>query len=155
MLVEDCLSCNLLAGKLKAPGGVIYEDNYWIVEHSLSPILLRGYLIIKLKRHCEHLAELTPEEAIALGTVIQKTCFAISRVINPAKIHVSSWGEQVKHIHFHVIPRTSDLPVGVLKLLIYLRRKKLLNKLGLSKWVSEEEAAEVAAQLRQEFENGY
>ncbi len=51
MLVEDCLSCNLLAGKLKAPGGVIYEDNYWIVEHSLSPILLRGYLIIKLKRH--------------------------------------------------------------------------------------------------------
>jgi VIT1/CCC1 family predicted Fe2+/Mn2+ transporter len=47
------------------------------------------------------------------------------------------------------------LPVGILKLLIYLQRKKLLNKLGLSKWVSEEEAAEVAAQLRQEFENGY
>jgi diadenosine tetraphosphate (Ap4A) HIT family hydrolase len=78
MLVEDCLSCNLLTGKLKAPGGVIYEDNYWIVEHSISPVLLRGYLIIKLKRHCEHLAELTPEESLALGTVIQKTCLAIS-----------------------------------------------------------------------------
>ena len=59
MLIDKCLACSTLTGKLQAPGGVIYQDNYWVVEHSLSPVLLRGYLIIKLKRHCEHLAELT------------------------------------------------------------------------------------------------
>jgi diadenosine tetraphosphate (Ap4A) HIT family hydrolase len=152
VLVDGCLACNVLTGKIKAPGGTIYEDDYWIVEHSLSPVLLPGYLIIKLKRHCENLAELTPEEAIALGPIIQNTCLALSRVLKPAKIHVCSWGEQVKHIHFHVIPRTSDMPVGNLLLLIYMRIKKLLNQLGLSRWVSDEEAAAVAAKVRQELE---
>ncbi len=151
MLVDGCLACNVLAGKVKAPGGVIYADNYWVVEHSLSPVLLPGYLIIKLKRHCEHLAELTPEEAIALGTIIQNTCLALSLVVKPAKIHVCSWGEQVKHIHFHVIPRTSDMPVGNLKLLIYLRIKTLLNQLGLNQWISDAEAAGVAAKICQEM----
>ncbi len=151
MLIDKCLACSTLTGKLQAPGGVIYQDNYWVVEHSLSPVLLRGYLIIKLKRHCEHLAELTPEEASALGSIIQSTCLALSKVIKPDKIHVCSWGEEVKHIHFHVIPRTKDMPVGNLKLLIYLSMQKILNQLGLNKWVTDEEAAAVAAKIRQEI----
>ncbi|MBD2451277.1 HIT family protein [Nostoc sp. FACHB-152] len=155
MLLEGCLPCDVLKGKLNAPGGIIYQDDYWIVEHSLSPVLLRGYLIIKLKRHCEHLADLTPEEAISLGAVMQNTCLALSLVIKPAKIHVCSWGEQVKHIHFHVIPRTANMPVGNLKLLIYLRFKKIFNQIGLGRWVSDQEAAEVAAKIRQEMVTDY
>ncbi|WP_366145947.1 MULTISPECIES: HIT family protein [unclassified Nostoc] len=81
--------------------------------------------MIKLKRHCEHLAELISEEANALGRIIQNTCSALSQVIKPAKIHVCSWGEQVKHIHFHVIPRSSAMPVGNLKLLIISTIKKV------------------------------
>ncbi|MEH2183772.1 HIT family protein [Nostoc sp.] len=149
MLVDGCLACSVLTGKVQAPGGVIYEDNYWVVEHSLSPVLLPGYLIIKLKRHCENLAELTLEEASTLGSIIQNTCLALSQVVKPAKIHVCSWGEQVKHIHFHVIPRSSAMPVGNLKLLIYLQIKKLLNQLGLGKWVSDAETAEISQKLKQ------
>ncbi|MBW4425666.1 MAG: HIT family protein [Nostoc desertorum CM1-VF14] len=149
MLVDGCLACSVLAGKIQAPGGVIYEDNYWVVEHSLNPVLLPGYLIIKLKRHCKHLAQLTPEEASALGGIIQNTCSALSQVVKPAKIHVCSWGEQVKHIHFHIIPRSSTMPIGNLKLLIYLRIKNLLNQLGLGKWVSDAEAAEISQKLKQ------
>ncbi|MCX7594519.1 MAG: hypothetical protein N2235_12290 [Fischerella sp.] len=78
MLKEECLACSVLAGKLQAPGDTIYEDDYWIVEHSLSPVLVSNYLIIKLKRHCEHLAELTPAGATALGEIVQKTCLALS-----------------------------------------------------------------------------
>ena len=63
---------------------------------------------------------------------------------------ICSWGEEVKHIHFHVIPRTRDMPVGNFKLLIYLRMIKILNQLGLNKWVTDEEAAAVAAKIRQE-----
>ncbi|MEH2420296.1 MAG: HIT family protein [Nostoc sp.] len=148
MLVDGCLGCSVLAGKVQAPGGVIYEDNYWVLEHTLSPVLLPGYLIIKLKRHCEYLAELTSEEANALGRIIQTTCSALSQVVKPAKIHVCSWGEQVKHIYFHVIPRSSAMPVGNLELLIYLRIKKLLNQLGLGKWVSNTEAAEISQELK-------
>ena len=40
-------------------------------------------MIIKLKRHCEHLAELTPEEAASLGPVLQSTCAALTKVLQP------------------------------------------------------------------------
>ncbi|MEH1900330.1 MAG: hypothetical protein V7L04_02620 [Nostoc sp.] len=43
MLVDRWLACSVLAGKVQAPGGVIYEDNHWVVEHSLNPVLLPGY----------------------------------------------------------------------------------------------------------------
>ncbi|WP_166507519.1 HIT domain-containing protein [Nostoc sp. 106C] len=153
MLVSGCLACNVLAGKVKAPGGAICEDDYWIVEHSLVPVLLSGYLIIKLKRHCENLADLTPQEAIALSPIIRKTCLALSRVMKPAKIHVCSWGEQIQPIHFHVIPRAWDMPVGNLQLLIYLRFKKLANQLSFGKWISAEAAAALAAKVRHEIEH--
>ena len=41
-----CMACDANAGRLKAPGGVIYEDDLWRVEHALSPALLRGWLIV-------------------------------------------------------------------------------------------------------------
>lgn len=34
---------------------------------------------------------------------------------------------------------------------IHLRMKKLLNQLGLNQWVSNEEAAAIAAKVRQEL----
>ncbi|BAY12938.1 hypothetical protein [Calothrix sp. NIES-2098] len=48
VLADRCLACDVFAGKVKALGGAIYEDNYWIVEHSLVLVLVLGYLIIKL-----------------------------------------------------------------------------------------------------------
>jgi len=58
MLVPGCMSCDILAGKLTTPGGVIYENEYWHVDSVVSPVCWLGFLIIKLKRHCEHLGAL-------------------------------------------------------------------------------------------------
>jgi hypothetical protein len=32
MLVPGCVSCDILAGRLKPPGGVIFEDEHWHVD---------------------------------------------------------------------------------------------------------------------------
>lgn len=40
MLVDGCISCDSGCGKLKAPGGVISEDDYWLVDHRPSPVLV-------------------------------------------------------------------------------------------------------------------
>ena len=103
------MACDVLTGKRQAPGGVIYEDDYWRVDHCLSPVLLLGFLIIKTKRHCEQLAELTPEEGAALGPIIHNTCLVVSQILQPAKVYVCSFGEAVKHIHFYVIPRSPNI----------------------------------------------
>ena len=85
MRVPGCLSCDILAGKRTEPGGAIYEDAYWRVGSIVSPVFWRGFLVVVLKRHCEHLAELTPEEAAALGPIVQATCQALSEAMEPAE----------------------------------------------------------------------
>ncbi|HEY9823295.1 MAG TPA: hypothetical protein V6D35_21370, partial [Candidatus Sericytochromatia bacterium] len=64
-----------------AKNRLLQEVYYWRVDHSLSPVLLLGFLIIKTKRHCEQLAELTPGEAAALGPIIHNTCLVLSQIL--------------------------------------------------------------------------
>ena len=67
MLVPGCVACDIIAGKRVEPGGVIYENDYWHVGTEVGqPVVWRGFLIIKLKRHCEHLAELSSGDAMSL-----------------------------------------------------------------------------------------
>jgi diadenosine tetraphosphate (Ap4A) HIT family hydrolase len=89
---------------------VIYEDDLWRVEHALSPALLRGWLIVKPRRHVEHLAELTRDEASALGPLVQRICGAVQQALAAERVYVCSFGELVNHVHFYVLPRYADMP---------------------------------------------
>lgn len=141
MLVDGCLACDVLAGKVTPPGGVIYDDQHWRVDHSTSPVLLPGFLIIKPRRHVEHIALLTAEEMAAFGPLLRNTCRALAHVLHPAKIYVSSFGEAVSHIHFYILPRTPKMPASGIEVLDRLFREK--------PWAaSDEDAAAIADQVR-------
>ena len=142
---NQCLACDVLTGRIEAPGGVIYKDDHWVVDHSVSPVLLRGFLIIKPKRHCEQIAELTIEEMESLGPIISRTANALTRALHPEKIYVSSFGEFVRHIHFYVIPRTHDMPPD---------GPTVIAQMFDGRWAcSDDEAAEVANRIREMMES--
>ncbi len=141
---RDCLACDILAGRQESPGGAIYENDYWAVEHSVSPVLLAGFLIVKPKRHCEQIADLTLDEMEAFGQVLHDTTNALTRVLRPEKVYVCSFGEMGKHIHFYVIPRTSDMPAS---------GREVLRLMFEGRWAcSDEEAEEVAVRVKAEME---
>jgi len=148
------MSCEILAGKQVEPGGVIYEDEYWHVGSAMNrPSVWRGFLIIKLKRHCEHLAELTTEEATAFGPVVQSACQALTEVLKPAKIYVCSFGDGIKHIHLWILPRPAEMRPGMHPVMFNLDMRLMLTRwLGLKRWiVSEEEVNHTADKLREWF----
>ena len=152
MLLPGCVSCDIVAGKRIEPGGVIHEDRYWHVGTAVAlPVVWRGFLIIKLKRHCEHLAELSSEEALALGPVIRSTCSALTEVLKPAKIYVCSHGDGIKHVHFWVLPRPSSMRPGMHSVIFNLDMRTALTRfLGLKKWiVSDAEVSAIAKQVRE------
>jgi diadenosine tetraphosphate (Ap4A) HIT family hydrolase len=153
MLVPGCLSCDIVAGKRASPGGTIYEDEHWHVDSVAGPVYWPGFLIVKLKRHCEHLAELTPEEAAALGPMIQTTCAALTAVLKPAKVYVCSFGDGVKHVHFWVLPRPPRMRPGMHWVMFHLDLRGLLTRrFGVNRWVcSEQEVAELVSQVRAQF----
>jgi diadenosine tetraphosphate (Ap4A) HIT family hydrolase len=112
--LDKCLGCEIVTGRITAPGGVIYEDEYWMLTHSTSSRLppLKGMLILQPKRHCTHLAELTLGEIENLGLILRDTCKAIEAILHPSKIYTGSFGEGVKHVHFMIVPRMQGMPIG-------------------------------------------
>ncbi len=149
-LKPGCPSCAIVSGKVIEPGGTIYEDEFWQVGSMLPPVIWRGFLFIKLKRHCEHLAELTPQEAAALGCMIQTTCQAVMEVLQPAKVFVCSFGEGVRHIHFWILPRPRGMRPGMHPVVFNLDvRQFLTRRLGVRRWiVPNSEVERIADQLR-------
>jgi diadenosine tetraphosphate (Ap4A) HIT family hydrolase len=45
-------------------------------------------------------------------------------------VHVASWGEGVRHVHFHVLPRTAAMPRGNRAAQLWLLGRELLWRLG-------------------------
>ena len=72
-----CNICEQVAGRVTTPGGPIHDDGLWMVSHHTGPHTDPGELIVKLRRHCESLADLTPAEAGALGPVLRAAVGAI------------------------------------------------------------------------------
>ena len=152
-LVAGCLSCDVVSGKRTEPGGVIYEDDYWHVGSILPPVVWQGFLIVKLKRHREHVAELTPEEAVSLGPVITAASAAVREVLRPAKVYMCSFGDGVKHIHFWILPRTPEMRPGMHSVMLHLDlRMALTRSFGIKRWTcSDEQVVETAEKLWQHF----
>ena len=83
----QCASCATLSGVNVPPGGILYDNSHWVVFLRAQPLLVPGQGFIVLKRHCEHLSELTSAELAALGPMLQRTQSAYDRVLRPAKVH--------------------------------------------------------------------
>jgi diadenosine tetraphosphate (Ap4A) HIT family hydrolase len=105
-----CIACQANEGRLHAPGGVIFDDGLWRVEHMLAPALLPGWLIVKTVRHVESLAELTHAEAGALGPLLTRATSALEAVTGADRVYAALFAEAVRHIHFHLVPRQDAVP---------------------------------------------
>jgi diadenosine tetraphosphate (Ap4A) HIT family hydrolase len=138
----ECIACEVVSGRTLPPGGIVLDDGLWVLSHSVSPVLLRGWLILKPRRHVEHLAELTEPEAAALGPLIARVSSAVMRALQAEKVYACSFGELVRHVHWYLIPRYADMSVhGV----------AVLNEMfaSPSPWAcSDEDAAEAASRVR-------
>lgn len=115
--LEACMACDVLEGRLEAPGGTIFREGGWVLDHSLSPCALRGWLILKPERHVEHVAELTPEESASVGSLIQRASRALMAALDAERVYVMSMGEVVRHVHFYLVPRYADMPEHGLRVL--------------------------------------
>jgi len=148
MSSESCSVCAEVAGRITAPGGVVYRNEWWEVAHHTGLQTDPGELIVKLRRHAESLAELTPAEAAALGPVLRSAVAAVERVVRPERVYVASYGERVRHVHFFLLPRTTSLPAGHVTSDLYRRGRTLLRRLGVLRNPSAAARADAAARLR-------
>ena len=77
MSTESCSVCAELAGRIPAPGGVVFQSPWWEVAHHTGPWTDPGELIVKARRHVESVAQLTDSESAALGPVLRAAVSAV------------------------------------------------------------------------------
>ncbi len=42
--------------------------------------------------------------------MLRRVCAAVERALGAERVYVCSFGEDVRHVHFHVVPRTAEMP---------------------------------------------
>jgi diadenosine tetraphosphate (Ap4A) HIT family hydrolase len=149
-----CSACAEVAGELSAPGGVILDNGLWLVSHHTGPFTDPGELIVKTRRHCESLSELTRAEAESLGPVLRSAVLALEHTVEAERIYAVSFNERVRHVHFLLLPRTAGMPPGHVISDLYRRARNLLRKVGLLRNPTAADRADAAARIRQRWRDG-
>jgi diadenosine tetraphosphate (Ap4A) HIT family hydrolase len=130
---------------------VILDDGLWFVSHHTGAFSDPGELIVKTRRHCESLAELTPAESDSLGPVLRTAVAALDRVVVAERIYAVSFNERLRHLHFLLLPRTAAMPRGHVISDLYRRARNLLRRLRILRNPTPAARAEVATRIRQEW----
>jgi len=101
MIVPPCPAC---AGSWPAP-------DHYIADCGLSRAYLAddqffaGWTILVLKRHAIELYELTRDERGRLIEEVNELAVCLLKIFRPVKVNYELLGNQVPHVHWHVIPR--------------------------------------------------
>jgi len=116
--MEDCLFCNIAAGRI--PAAILYQDEDVVAFADIHPVAEHHILLIP-RRHLASMAELTAEDGAMLGTLFATAARLASerglsdaqrgyRFVTNVGPHA---GQSVHHLHFHLLGgRSFSWPPG-------------------------------------------
>lgn len=106
MSTLDCPACS---GAWPAPEQRI-ADLGLAVAYLHDDQFFPGWTLLVLKRHATELFQLTREERGRLVEEVSAVAEALAATLRARKVNYELLGNQIAHIHWHVIPRLPDDP---------------------------------------------
>jgi diadenosine tetraphosphate (Ap4A) HIT family hydrolase len=110
----DCLVCRKHKSEVDVPGGVIFENDLIYISHVQlwgdEKEHYLGHVFVEAKRHVAEVADLTPEEAQAIGLYTSRIAKALLHTEGMEHIYIFVIGDGVPHVHYHVIGRYPGAP---------------------------------------------
>src|ERR1700679_1797753 len=97
----DCVFCREDGGEL------LWADDALRVVLADEPDF-PGFCRVIWNAHIAEMSDLSDNEREKLMAAVNGVERAIRRVVAPAKVNLASLGNQVPHVHWHVIPRHSN-----------------------------------------------
>lgn len=99
---EDCPACAFCPSE---------EDPLWLATLPSGRVRLQndgdfpGYCILYFRRHVAELFDLTPAERGQLVEDLARLAQAVTTCCRPAKLNYACLGNEVPHLHWHIVPR--------------------------------------------------
>jgi len=104
----DCIFCRIVGGTI--PASIIHRDDDIIAFMDIGPVN-PGHLLVVPTAHAASLAELQPGDGAKMFTMAQQLAAAVRRSelrcdgINLFLADGAAAGQEVFHIHLHLVPR--------------------------------------------------
>lgn len=108
--VETCPIC--AKQRTEVIGDPIYQDDLVYAHHvynTKEPTFL-GYVRAETRRHVPSFAELTAEEAQAVGLLVSRLSRALKDCAGADHVYAFFYGDHVPHLHIHVFARYPGTP---------------------------------------------
>lgn len=106
--MSDCLFCGIVAGDVESSR--VYDDDRVVAFMDIRPVT-RGHTLVVPRAHAASLAELAPED----GAAVFRGGMRVAAALRASGLRcegVNLWladgkaaGQQVFHVHLHVVPR--------------------------------------------------
>ena len=104
----DCIFCKIIAKEI--PAKILYEDDYSLAFLDAFPITL-GHTLVIPKSHHEQIQDMPSSINEKLFLSVQKMIRKINTVKGSTLVLIHNGkdsGQEIMHVHVHLIPRGSD-----------------------------------------------
>lgn len=142
--MTSCIFCQIVEGAL--PSSKVYEDEICLAFMDIQPVN-PGHVLVIPKAHFEDLADLSADVGSHLFQVAQRIVLTLPKSsikVEGADLflaHGEAAGQEIFHVHLHVIPRFTGDDFGF---------RFSSNYMNLPE---RQELDSIAAQIKQELEN--
>ena len=108
----NCIFCNILSGKIDAK--ILKETLYSVSLLDAFP-LARGHVLVIPKNHHQKIQDMTKEENSDLFSLVQLMTSKVDDLTGSTLIAIHNGkeaGQEVPHVHVHIVPRDKDDSAG-------------------------------------------
>jgi len=108
----DCIFCKIVKGEI--PAKIIQETTKSLAFMDAFP-LAKGHSLVIPKHHYEKLQEIPPEENAELFETVRNVLSKVDKLTNATLIALHNGkdsGQEVPHVHIHLIPRSKHDSAG-------------------------------------------
>jgi len=131
-MAEDCLFCKIAAGSI--PSHKVYEDEAVVAFLDIRPLAL-GHTLVIPKRHAARFEDLDAEAAARLWKAVHKLSPHLLKAVQASGSTLAinngrEAGQEVGHVHVHVVPRFAGDAAGPIHSLAWKRPNVAADELG-------------------------
>jgi histidine triad (HIT) family protein len=114
MSEENCIFCKIIRGEI--PSSVIFEDEQSIAFMDAFPVA-EGHCLLIPRKHYENMFDVDPEVVAHLAKNLVDLTRRVKKATDAEGVlnivaNGEGAGQEVPHLHFHVIPKNKGSPFG-------------------------------------------
>lgn len=108
--MTDTIFSRIIRGEI--PSHRVYQDDLVLAFLDINP-LSKGHTLVIPKEPAATMADLSDDSAAALGRALPRICRAVMQATGAESYNLlqnngEQAGQEVPHVHFHIIPRMPD-----------------------------------------------